>query len=313
MVSLIQLEYIVAIDTYRHFAQAAEHCHVTQPTLSMQVKKLEDDLGVKVFDRSRQPVIPTDIGFLIIEQAREVLAGAGRLHDIAKHYLKDVTGELRVGIIPTLAPYMLPMFAGSFKRNYPGVSLMFEELLTESIAGKLQSGLLDAGIFVTPFNDASIIEQPVFYEEMLVYAHSSHVLHQQENIVVKDVEKPDIWLLSDGHCFRSQVVNLCSLPTHNRQELPFELLGGSIETLIRVIDIEGGFTIIPELAAKTLNEQQRKNVFPFRDLTPVREVSVCYSRNYVKRRLIQLLIEAISDSVPAGMRNPLRGDLVKWK
>lgn len=313
MISLIQLEYIVAVDTFRHFAQAAEHCFVTQPTLSMQVKKLEDNLGIKIFDRSRQPVIPTDIGLMIIEQAREILAGAGRLNDIVKHHLKDVSGELRVGIIPTLAPYLLPLFAGSFKRHYPGVSLMFEELVTASIAGKLQSGLLDAGIFVTPYNDPSIIEQPVFYEEMLVYAHPSHALHQQKSILVKDVEKPDIWLLNDGHCFRSQVVNLCSLPPNNRQALPFDLLGGSIETLIRVIDIEGGFTIIPELATKTFSEQQRLNVFPFRDLTPVREVSVCYSRNYVKRRLIQLLIEAITDSVPEGMSNPHRGDLVKWK
>jgi len=313
MISLIQLEYIVAVDTYRHFAQAAEHCYVTQPTLSMQVKKLEDDLGIKIFDRSKQPVIPTDIGQLVLAQAREVLAGAGRISDMAKHHNKEISGELRVGIIPTLAPYLLPMFAGSIRKDYPGVLLHFEELITESIAAKLHKGQMDAGIFVTPFNDPGIVEQHVFYEEMLVYAHPDHRLAGKEQVRIADAAQPDIWLLSDGHCFRNQVVNLCSYKPQEHNELPFSLEGGSLETLIRVIDREGGFTLIPELACASLNPEQKNNLIHFSDARPVREVSVCYSRYYVKRRLIQLLIDEIRKAVPAPMQQEGQNEVVKWK
>jgi LysR family transcriptional regulator, hydrogen peroxide-inducible genes activator len=313
MITLIQLEYIVAVDTYRHFAQAAEHCFVTQPTLSMQIKKLEDDLGVKIFDRSKQPVIPTDIGQEILSQAREVLASAGRIGDLVKHHIKDFSGELKIGIIPTLAPYLLPLFAGSLKKDYPGVILHFEELITETIAEKLLSGRLDAGIFVTPYNNPGIVEQVVFYEEMLVYAHPEHRLALQEKVSVADAARPDIWLLSDGHCFRSQVVNLCSFRSEEHNNLPFHLEGGSIETLIRVIDREGGFTLIPELAYESLSPGQKNNVRHFSDATPVREVSVCYSRHYIKRRLIQLLIDEIKKAIPGQMQDPGHGNLVKWK
>jgi LysR family hydrogen peroxide-inducible transcriptional activator len=313
MITLIQLEYIVAVDTHRHFAQAAEHCFVTQPTLSMQIKKLEDDLGIKIFDRSKQPVIPTDIGQEVLEHARGVLAGAERINDLVKHHLKDYSGELRVGIIPTLAPYLLPLFAGTLKKDYPGVILHFEELITEAIAEKLLNGRLDAGIFVTPFNHPNIFEQVVFYEEMLVYAHPDHGLALQDNIHVADAARPDIWLLSDGHCFRSQVVNLCSFRPEEHNNLPFHLEGGSIETLIRVIDREGGFTLIPELAFDSLNPVQQNNVQHFSDAKPVREVSVCYARHFVKRRLIQLLIDEIKKIIPGRMQDPGHGDLVQWK
>lgn len=313
MITLIQLEYVVAVDTYRHFAQAAAHCFVTQPTLSMQIKKLEDDLNIRIFDRTKQPVVPTDIGILLIEQARHVLAEAGRINEMVKFYQGNVSGELRLGIIPTLGPYLLPLFAGTFKKRYPGVTLHIEEIITEQIAEKLRTDQLDGGIFVTPFGDQGIIEQPLFYEEMLIYAHLDHPLLQQRHIQVIDMNSPDIWLLNDGHCFRSQVINLCAISPERRQELPFDLEGGSLETLMRIIRREGGFTIIPELTANELWVNEAAHIARFSDQKPLREVSLCYSRNYVKYKLLQSLADVISEAVPSAMLDGKRGDLVTWK
>jgi LysR family hydrogen peroxide-inducible transcriptional activator len=313
MVTLIQLEYIVAVDNHRHFAKAADACFVTQPTLSMQIKKLEDDLGIKIFDRNRQPVVPTDIGKQIIQQARIVLGESGRIEEMVSHFKLDVSGDLNIGIIPTLAPYLLPRFAGEFKRKYPAVNLHIEELITERLVEKLKSDQLDVAIFVSPYNDDGIKEQVLYYEEMLVYAHPDHSLHNLARLSFGDIARPEIWLLSDGHCFRSHVINLCSLHDKPGHELPFNYEGGSIDTLIRIIDHEGGFTIIPELAINDLTARQKKNVLPIDAYRPLREVSLCYSRYYVKKRLVELLAETIKGSVPAEMHSRARGELVLWR
>lgn len=313
MVSLIQLEYIVAVDNFRHFAKAAAHCFVTQPTLSMQIKKMEDELGVKIFDRNKHPVMPTDVGKLLIEQARRTLSEAGRINELVKNHLSQVGGELKLGIIPTLAPYLLPLFAGHFKRKYPAVNLHIEEGITDQLVKKLKSDQLDAAIFVTPYLDDSLIEKPVFYEELLVYAHRAHPLLAKPEVSVEDIAIPELWLLSDGHCFRSQVINLCSMHDVPQHELPFSYEGGAIETLIRIIDREGGFTIIPELAIRELSAMQSHNVITFNNFRPLREISVCYSRHFVKSRLIQLLFDEIKMAVPAEMHNHERGEVVKWK
>lgn len=313
MLTLIQLEYIVAIDTYRSFGKAAAHCFVTQPTLSMQLKKLEEDLGIKIFDRSKQPVLPTELGVEIISQARKVLAEAGRIKDIVSHARGEVAGQLNLGIIPTLGPYLLPLFAGNLKKKYPKVDLFIEELVTEQIVEKLKSGLLDAGVFVTPYEDASIIESPLFYEEMLVYAHESHPVLRKNTIKIPDLQLPDIWLLNDGHCFRSQVVNLCDIQPDSRQELPFQLDGGSLETLMRIIRREGGFTVIPELAVDDLSGDELDNVVRFEGIKPLREVSLCYSRNYLKQNLLNLLKEEIKAAIHPSMLDASRGELVHWK
>lgn len=313
MITIIQLEYIIALDNHRNFARAAANCFVTQPTLSMQVKKLEEHFGIKIFDRKKQPLIPTDFGRRLIDQAKVVVSEAGKLENMAKQYLGDVSGELHIGIIPTLAPYLLPLFGGNFKRHYPLVNLKVEELITDQIAEKLKKDSLDVGIFVTPYNDPAILEEPLFYEEMLIYAQTGHPLLQQHQVNVIDVATPDIWLLSDGHCFRSQVINLCTLEPTSKHELPFELEGGSIETLLRIINREGGFTIIPELAVREMSESRLKNVISFSDKKPLREVSICYSRHFVKRRLIDKLAEEIKLAIPDEMKNLRRGELVLWK
>ncbi len=313
MITLIQMEYAVAVDTYRNFAKAAEKCFVTQPTLSMQLKKMEEELEVILFDRSKQPVIPTEAGKTILEQARLVLQEAKKIHRLAKEVKNQLSGELRIGIIPTIAPYLLPLFAGPYKQNYPQVHMKVEELITERIEEKLQKDQLDVGILVTPLHNKAIIEQPLYYEEMLIYSNRSNPLIRKPVIQVKDIASPELWLLSDGHCFRSQVINLCDLQEMESDQLPFDYAGGAIDTLIKIIDKEGGFTLIPELAGRELKGERRKQLRHFSDKIPLREVSLVYTRQFAKTKLVKSLAESIQKAVPSFMLDASRGSLVEWR
>ena len=301
MITLTQLEYIVAIDEYRHFATAAEKCFVTQPTLSMQIKKLEDELGVIIFDRSRQPVVPTDLGAKLIEQARMTLSATQRIKEIIQEEQQEVEGTLKIGIIPTLAPYLLPVFIGPYIRKYPAVKVEVEELVSEEIIRRLKRDMLDVGLFVTPYHDEKIVERPVFYEEMLVYAHPDSELLKKKEVGHEDIVTSDIWMLGNGHCFRNQVVNLCEMSASQHKNLPFEFESNSLETLMRIVDVEGGFTLIPELALQYMSPEKKKQVRSIANTKPLREVSVIYSRHFTKQRLITLLCDEIKSVVPAHM------------
>lgn len=313
MITLTQLEYIVAIDEYRHFATAAEKCFVTQPTLSMQIKKLEDELGVIIFDRSRQPVVPTDLGAKLIEQARMTLSATQRIKEIIQEEQQEVEGTLKIGIIPTLAPYLLPVFIGPYIRKYPAVKVKVEELVSEEIIRRLKRDMLDVGLFVTPYHDEKIVERPVFYEEMLVYAHPDSELLKKKEVGHEDIVTSDIWMLGNGHCFRNQVVNLCEMSASQHKNLPFEFESNSLETLMRIVDVEGGFTLIPELALQYMSPEKKKQVRSIANTKPLREVSVIYSRHFTKQRLITLLCDEIKSVVPAHMLKRDRGMIVEWK
>ena len=313
MITLTQLEYIVAIDEYRHFATAAEKCFVTQPTLSMQIKKLEDELGVIIFDRSRQPVVPTDLGAKLIEQARMTLSATQRIKEIIQEEQQEVEGTLKIGIIPTLAPYLLPVFIGPYIRKYPAVKVEVEELVSEEIIRRLKRDMLDVGLFVTPYHDEKIVERPVFYEEMLVYAHPDSELLKKKEVGHEDIVTSDIWMLGNGHCFRNQVVNLCEMSASQHKNLPFEFVSNSLETLMRIVDVEGGFTLIPELALQYMSPEKKKQVRSIANTKPLREVSVIYSRHFTKQRLITLLCDEIKSVVPAHMLKRDRGMIVEWK
>ncbi|MFA8434116.1 MAG: LysR substrate-binding domain-containing protein [Marinifilaceae bacterium] len=313
MVTITQLEYIVAVDTYRHFATAAEKCFITQPTLSMQIKKLEEFLDITIFDRSKQPIIPTDVGIQIIEQARIILGETKKIDSIIKDHKNTVEGELKIGIIPTLAPFLLPMFIGGYIRKYPSIKVEVEELVSEEIVKRLKKDQLDVGVFVTPAHDDKIIEAPLFYEEMLIYANKDHDLINQPHIEVKDIATPEIWMLGDGHCFRNQVINLCEMHDLQHQELPFEFESNSLETLMKIVDKEGGFTLIPELATQYLPQEKLQQVRNFTNLKPLREVSLIYSRHYSKLKLLELLHEHIKSIIPKEYLSKDRGTIVDWK
>ncbi len=313
MITLTQLEYIVAVDTYRHFGKAAEHCFITQPTLSMQIKKLEEDLEIIIFDRSKQPLIPTDVGQRIIEQARIVLKQTDEINNIVKDHKNQVSGLLRVGIIPTLAPYLLPIFIGKYKKKYPNIFIKVVEQTTENIVELLNKDLIDVGILVTPLKEDKINEKPIFYEEMMIYANAGHKLHKQKEITLKDIATPEIWLLSDGHCFRDQVINLCSFLGTTDSKLPFHFEAGSLETLMNIVDREGGITLIPELAKDGMSAQRLKNVKSFTNFKPLREVSLVYSRHFAKHKLINLLWREIREDIPTELQDDKRGTVVEWK
>ncbi|NOR74349.1 MAG: LysR family transcriptional regulator [Draconibacterium sp.] len=313
MVTLTQLEYIVAVDTYRHFGKAAEHCFITQPTLSMQIKKLEEDLEIIIFDRSKQPLIPTDVGSRIVEQARVTLKQSEEITNIVKDHKNLVSGMLRIGIIPTLAPYLLPIFIGRYKKKYPNIFIKVLELTTENIEENLSKDLIDVGILVTPLNDEKILEKPIFYEEMLLYANKGHKLHTRKEVKLADINTPEIWLLGDGHCFRDQVINLCSNLGTTDGVLPFHFEAGSLETIMNIVDREGGITLIPELALETMSEKRLNNVRHFSEVTPLREVSLVYSRHFAKHKLISLLWREIKDAIPKALQTEDRGTIVEWR
>ncbi|RYY60936.1 MAG: hydrogen peroxide-inducible genes activator [Chitinophagaceae bacterium] len=297
-----QLEYVLAVDTWRHFARAAEHCFVTQPTLSMQIQKLEEELDLKIFDRSKQPVIPTAAGIEIISQARKILAGRDGLLESVQVQKGIFNGELRIGIIPTVAPYLLPLFIRSFNKKYPAVRLVIHELMTESIITRLKEGKLDAGILVTPLQDAGVKEIVLFYEELMAYVSRKNSVYRKSYILPQDIDPGKLWLLEEGHCFRSQIVNLCELKKMSRESSHFDYEAGSIETLRRMVELNDGITIIPELATLDMTGREAQLIRHFKKPSPMREVSIVVHRNFVKQKLVEVLKEEILLTIPEKIR-----------
>lgn len=296
--TLIQLEYIIAVDNVRHFAKAAAQCYVTQPTLSMQIQKLEEELGVQIFDRSKQPVVPTHTGAEIIAQARKAVVECNAVFEVVQMQKGILSGQLIVGIIPTLAPYLLPLFLASFTKNFPQVKLVVHELTTDLIIARLREGRLDAGVLVTPLQENGINEEPLFYEELVAYVSKNNEAFKKSNVQIADIDPDKLWLLEGGHCFRSQIVNLCELRKGSQESRHFEYEAGSIEALRRLVDTNDGITIIPELATIDMPSKQQRLLRHFEAPAPVREVSIVTHRNYVKRRLVQALKKSLQESVP---------------
>ncbi len=298
--TLIQLEYLVALDTHRHFGLASEKCFVTQPTLSMQIQKLEEELGVKIFDRTKQPVIPTEIGARIIAQARVVLREAAVVSQIIAEQKDTMTGEIRIGIIPTLAPYLLPSLFKNIREKYSQVNLIVKEIITEDIIQELKHNRLDCGIVVTPLKDSSIKEDVLFYEELFVYVSKKNALVDKKYVLPTEIDPNQLWLLEEGHCFRSQILNLCELRKYS--DLHFKYETGNIETLKRMVDKSDGITILPELAVMEFSAAQLKLVKRLKEPSPVREVSLVTHRDHLKAKLIQILKEEILKLVPKQMQ-----------
>ncbi len=300
--NLQQLEYIVAVDTWRNFSAAAEKCHITQPTLSMMIHKLEIELGIQLFDRSKQPVITTDVGKDIILQARRILDEVRRVYEIGHNYKGEVKGELRIGIIPTLSPYLLPLFLNNFLKKYPQVKVKIMELTTQQIVDKLTTQLLDAGILATPLNISSISENPLFYEEFVVYTSAQESGIKKKYVLAEDIDVDRLWLLEEGHCLRSQVINLCELKKKETEAHNLDYEAGSIETLKKIVDMSRGITILPELAVREFTKSQLTQLHYFKPPAPVREISLVTYHHFIKTRLIEALKEEILKTIPEKMR-----------
>ena len=297
-----QLEYVIAVDSFRHFAKAAKSCFVTQPTLSMQIQKLEEELGIIIFDRSKQPVLPTEQGADLIEQAKRIMAERDLMQEIIHSNKNSVNGSLRIGIIPTLAPYLLPLFVHSFVSKYPEVKLQVSEMTTSVILQRLKEGSIDAGILVTPLNDPSIREENLFYEELVAYVSKNNAAYKKSYVLPTDIDPNKLWLLEEGHCFRSQIANLCELKKKSIKGTNFEYEAGSFETLKRMVDLYDGVTVLPELAIAEMTPKQKEQIRNFKQPVPVREVSLVVRRAFLKRRLLDALKKEILSTIPVKIR-----------
>lgn len=305
--NLQQLEYIVALDIHRNHVKAADHCHVTQPTLSMMVKKLEDELGVKIFDKGI-PLKPTKSGEIVLARARQILQEVKKLKEFIRNEKDTLEGEFRLGVIPTLAPYLLPRFLNAFLKENPGISFTVMELQTEEIIRMLKTDRLDVAILVTPVDDKEIREVPIFYEPILLYTSEKLKYYQQEKVNLKSLTYDNLLLLEEGHCFRGQVENLCAAKSKVlNHQLNYQ--SGSLETLKAMVDNDYGYTLIPELAVSGKN----KHVKHFTSPEPVREVSFAVHNGFVKELLLEKLREAILKAIPQHFKKNEKYIRVKWK
>lgn len=311
-ITLTQLSYIVAVSKTRNFGLAAKACYVSQPTLSMQIRKLEDDLGVILFDRSKKPVQPTAVGQKIIEQAQRALQEAERIGELIKEEKGEIGGEFKLGIIPTLAPYLLPLFLQDFTRRYAKVQLVIEELQTRQIIAKLGEDSLDAGVLATPLNSKGILERPLFYEPFVAYLTAGHPLSKRKRIQEKDLSPQDIWLLNEGHCFRDQAIQLCKkLKSKETKPKNLTFESGNLETLKRLVDNNFGYTLLPYLAILGMPPREREErIRPFKSPAPTREVSLVYSRSFLKRSVIEALAQSIAAALPKALKKTDGGKVI---
>lgn len=298
-VTVTQLAYALSVARLRHFGAAARACHVAQPTLSVQVQKLEETLGVILFDRSKKPVMVTDVGRRIVDQAALIIQETQRIADIVADAQGRVQGDFHLGVIPTLAPYLLPRFLPGFTARYPDVRMFLTELQTDAIVHRLREGGLDAGLLATPLGHRDLTERPLFHEPFVLYVARSHPLFRKSSIRRSDLRREDIWLLAEGHCLRTQVLTLCESRMARSDDRRVRFDGGSLETLVRVIDSGDGYTLLPALAAEQVRDPERRAmVKPFADPPPSREISLVFNRAFLKRGILEALAETIPAAVP---------------
>ena len=308
--TLQQFRYLVALDDHRHFGRAARACFVSQPTLTLQLKKLEVELETLLFDRSANPVRPTFLGQQVVAQARLVLEEVANLHTLVTNHTDSMEGTFTVGVIPTLSPYLLPRFLGGFAERFPDTQLRFRELRSEAIIEELRAGTLDIGLLVTPLEERQLREIPLFYEPFLIFAAPTEEILERSPLLPDHVDRRDLWILQEGHCFRNQVLNLCEkapLPPAGK----FHFEAGTVETLKNLVRENMGYTIIPELSVNA--QQDEPYTRRFADPQPSREVSLVVNRNLSRETLLTEIRKAILSVVPAAFRRNDRYKRVAWR
>ena len=299
--TITQLLYVLAVAEHKNFTKAAQNCHVTQPTLSMQVQKLEEELNVQIFDRTKKPIELTSVGQKIVSQAKNIVAEAERINDIVDQEKGFIGGEFKLGIIPTIMPTLLPMFLKTYVKKYPKVKLKIEELTTEEIINRLQDGNLDGAIAATPLQIDSIRERVLYYEPFVGYISPNHRLKFKIQIETSDLDVNDMLVLEDGHCFRQGVLNLCK--TKKEQELDnFQLESGSIEMLVKLVNEGMGMTLLPYLNTLDLKDNEKENLRFFVNPSPAREVSLLYNKNELKIQIIDSIQQIISGIIRGAIK-----------
>lgn len=294
--TITQLHYVLAVAEHQNFTRAAEKVFVTQPTLSMQIQKLEEELGVLIFDRTKKPIELTETGKKIVEQARNIVNESGRIKDIVDQEKGYIGGLFRLGVIPTVMPTLLPMFLNNFIKKYPKVKLKIEELNTDAMLERLREGHLDAGIAATPLEEESIKERVLYYEPFVGYIPEGHRLYGKEKIETTDLDLDDILLLQDGHCFKDGILNICKT-NKSFDEERFQLESGSFETMVKLANEGLGMTLLPYLHTLDINEKEQKNLRMFKEPVPAREVSLIYTRSELKIQIIEAMRSSIAGVV----------------
>jgi LysR family transcriptional regulator, hydrogen peroxide-inducible genes activator len=300
--TITQLEYVLAVEKHRNFVQAADSCFVTQPTLSMQIQKVEDELGIKIFDRSRQPVVTTQIGLEIIKQARIAISEFYKINDAVNANKHEISGEIRLGIIPTIAPYLLPLFLSDFLQQNSSIHFKIKELTTDKVIEGLMNDDLDIGLVATPLQQPNIIEHPIFYEELVLYVSRQNSIYKKKFALSEDINPNELWLLEEGHCLRSQIENLCELKRKSIGSNQFEYQAGSLETLRKMVERNQGITILPELATMDFDEERLSLIRKFQSPAPVREVSLVTHKNFSKIAVLKALKNSILEAIPENLK-----------
>ena len=294
-----QLEYILAVDTLHHFAKAAEQCRVTQPTLSAMIQKLEEELGLKLFDRSLQPVQATPAGRKIIEQARKVLFQVSLINDLAEEEKKSIKGTFYLGVLPTIAPYLLPRFFQRLTNKYPELDIRIIEIKSAQALMSLQKGELDAAILANKPTELFLNGETLFYEQFFGYISRNEPIFKNEVIRTSDIDAERLWLLDEGHCFRDQLIRFCQMEKVKVHQAAYRL--GSMETFMRMVESGNGVTFIPELATLQLSKEQKELVRPFAIPRPTREIMFVTRKDFIRNTIADIIKEEIKQAVPKEM------------
>ena len=297
--TLQQLEYIVAVDEYRHFVRAAESCGVTQSTLSSLIQKLETELDVVIFDRSCHPVEPTALGREIISQARVVLYNASQMEELVSAHKEHSVGNISLGVASTIAPFILPRLFRYMKSNHPDIVIHVEEARVDTLKSKLQRAELDVAILAMPVTEENLLEIPIFKERYVAYVSPDSPLYNEKELDTQRLTADDIWVLGESYC-----PNTGQFPFCVRDISSISIYAaGSIETLMRIVDENGGYTIIPELQLALIGDAQRANVRDLYNPVPGREVAFVVRRDFVRQRMLNILAEAVKSIIPDEMIN----------
>jgi len=295
-----QLQYALMLQKFGSFKAAAARLKITQPALSLQISKLEKELGLSLFDRTQSPVTPTDEGYEFLVRAKEIISQVDALHSFAEGVTEKVSGKIKVGIIPTLAPFLVPLFTDSLQKEHPGISLDISELITNDVVNGVRQGELDAGIISTPLYTRGVATIPLFYEKFLFYT-TDPALNSSIELAAVDYQK--LWLLNEGNCFRDQINNFCNL-SEIRKNKSFVYRSNSIDALIRIVDTKGGYTILPELTTLSLTEKQEENLRPIADKPFAREIGMIVREKSNKQLLFNEFAQCIRENIPRTMCSP---------
>ena len=299
--TITQLLYVLAVAEHKNFTKAAENCNVTQPTLSMQVQKLEEQLNIKIFDRTKKPIDLTSVGEKIVNQAKNIVAEAERINDIVDQQKGFIGGDFKLGIIPTVMPTLLPMFLKTYVKRYPKVKLKIEELTIDEIVNKLEDGNLDCAIAASPLQIDNIKERVLYYEPFVGYISPNHRFKLKKQIEISDLDISEILILEDGHCLRQGVLNLCK--TKKEQKLDnFQLESGSIEMLVKLVNKGMGMTLLPYLNTLDLKSNEKDNLRFFVTPSPAREISLLYNKNELKIQIINSIHLIISGIIKGAIK-----------